>query len=60
MILDPPAVDLNGDDIIDEQDVDLVRQAIVGLVAYDMRMDTKVNNKIDTQELAAFKLAAES
>jgi hypothetical protein len=58
MILDPIPVDLNDDYVIDAQDVELVRQAIVGLVAYDLRMDTNVNNKIDTQDLAAFKLAA--
>lgn len=58
MVLDPVPVDLNDDYVIDAQDVELVRQAIVGLIAYDLRMDTNVNNKIDTQDLAAFKLAA--
>ena len=60
MILDPIPVDLNDDYVIDAQDVELVRLAIVGLIPYDIRMDTNVNNKIDTQDLAAFKLAAAS
>jgi hypothetical protein len=58
MTLDPVPVDLNGDGKIDAQDIALVRQAIVGLIPYDYRMDTNVNGVIDTQDLAAFKLEA--
>lgn len=58
MVLDPIPVDLDGDGSINDLDVSLVRQAIVGLVAYDHRMDVNVNGEIDTQDLAAYKLAA--
>jgi len=58
MTLDPVPVDLNGDGKINAQDVALVRQAIVGLLAYNPKMDINVNGKIDTQDLAAYKLVA--
>jgi len=58
MTLDPVPVDLNGDGKINAQDVALVRQAVVGLIAYNMKMDINGNSKIDTGDLAAYKLAA--
>jgi hypothetical protein len=57
--LDPVPVDLNGDGIINALDVALVRKACVGLLPYNMDMDVNANSKIDTEDLAAFKLAAE-
>jgi len=58
MILDPVPVDLNGDGKINGADVAIVRQAIVGLLPYKQEMDINVNGKIDTQDLAAYKLVA--
>jgi hypothetical protein len=59
MILDPVPEDLNNDGKIDGQDVALVRQAIVGLIPYDYKMDINVNHKVDTFDLAQYKLAAD-
>jgi len=56
MTLDPVPVDLDGGGI-GASDVALVRQAIVGLLPYDHRMDINANGKIDTKDLAAYKLA---
>lgn len=59
MILDPEPVDLNDDGKIDAQDMKLVRQAIVGLIPFDIRMDVNANGKVDTHDLARYKLAGQ-
>ena len=58
MILDPLPEDLNGDKVINALEVNNVRAAVVGLCAYDMRMDCNGNGKVDVADLMQYKGAA--
>jgi hypothetical protein len=59
MILDPDPVPLiAGETSVTSADVNLVRQAVVGLGAYDSRMDCNANGKVDVGDLSQYKSAA--
>lgn len=59
MTLDPEPVTLiAGETTITSADVALVRNAVVGLAPYDMRMDCNGNGKVDVSDLMLYKAAA--
>ena len=59
MTLDPEPVTLiAGETTITSADVALVRNAVVGLAPYDMRMDCNGNGKVDVSDLMQYKAAA--
>ena len=59
MTLDPEPVPLiAGETTITAADVNLVRQAVVGLAPYDMRMDCNGNGKVDVSDLMQYKTVA--
>ena len=59
MILDPDPVPLiAGENSVTAADVSLVRQAVVGLRAYDARMDCNGNGKVDVSDLTQYKNTA--